>query len=107
MHLILKERLKITPVKSYFKNMFRDQLCRICNSHEETTKHIIECSQQKEATPEIFENFDHLISDVESQNIEQIRILAQLIKSSLSIASTLDAAALPQGCDFHEDQATN
>ena len=104
---ILKERLKITPVKSYYKNMYGDQLCRICKSQIETTKHLIKCSQQKEATPEILENFDQQILEVESQNKEQLRLLAQLINSSLSIASALDAAALPHGCDFNEDQAIN
>ena len=87
--------------------MFGDQLCRLCNSQEETTKHLIECSQPEKSTQEILANFENQILNVESQNTQELRLIAQLIKSSLSIASALDAAALPPGGDFEEDQAIN
>ena len=67
----------------------------------------MKCSQQKQGTSEILENFDNRILEVESQNKEQLRLLAQVINRLLSIASAIDVEAVPHGCDFFEDQAIN
>lgn len=90
---ILKERLKMTDVKINYKNKYDDTICRICQTVEETSQHLMECyykdDPQKHA---IAKNLNTTIANIRSTDKEQIIELAQIIKVVLlTFASTNDA----------------
>ena len=91
--MILKERLKMTDVKINYKNKYDDTICRICQTVEETSQHLMECyykdDPQKHA---IAKNLNTTIANIRSTDKEQIIELAQIIKVVLlTFASTNDA----------------
>ena len=77
---ILKERLKMTNVKAYYKNMYNDKNCRICQEKEENTQHLLEChyKNQPEKLP-LITTLDNTITKIETADPLKIKELAQII----------------------------
>ena len=90
---ILKERLKMTNVKAYYKNMYNDKNCRKCQEKEENTQHLLEChyKNQPEKLP-LITTLDNTITKIETADPLKIKELAQIIIKVLQdLASTPDA----------------
>ena len=91
---ILKERLKMTNVKAYYKNMYQDKNCRICDKKEENTQHLLECvfKNDPEKLP-LVTTLDNTITSIKTTDPLKIKELAQIINKVLQdlLASTPDA----------------
>ena len=47
---IMKVRLNMTELKSNFKGKYKDSMCPACEKEEETTEHVIKCSEYQRLT---------------------------------------------------------
>ena len=89
---ILKERTRMTLVKTNYKNMYDNTLCRLCQVADETTLHLIQCyNANNPENLQITSSLEEVINNISSHSIDKIRRLAQIINQVLeALTSTSD-----------------
>ena len=90
---ILKERLKMTDIKTNYKNKYNETSCRICHQAEETTSHLLNCHYKEDPEKlKIAATSEEIINNISTAKIEDIMELAGILQQVLAaLASPTDA----------------
>ena len=90
---ILKERLKMTDIKTNYKNKYNETSCRICHQAEETTSHLLNCYYKEDPEKlKIAATSEEIINNISTAKIEDVMELAGILQQVLAaLASPTDA----------------
>ena len=81
--LILTIRLGMLQVKENFHNMYDDNLCRICKTEIEDSKHFIKCTAKKAGEEQKLQNLNEVWTLNEISNlIEVAPVLYKVVKNN-------------------------
>ena len=74
-------RTRMMDVKQNFKNMYDNNLCRLCQNDEETQQHLLECEKLLQNCPPLYNDMLVKYEDIFSSNVKKQLRATKLFQS--------------------------